>query len=118
MATKSTRTFKHNGSFYCPLLDKDGFMDIRTGVAYDVAGTRRFKMTIYVKSVLRGSKSVENYFDTPAKRWYIDQGESEATQLKQLEFECNILATQFGLDYKLRLPHNPRATPKSYYKGK
>jgi hypothetical protein len=73
-------------------------------------------LTIYVISVLHGSKGVKNFFDVPAKRWFIDRGVTEAEQLRQLEFECNILATQFGLDYTLRLPHNPRATPKSYYK--
>jgi hypothetical protein len=73
-------------------------------------------LTVYAMSVLAGAKDFNNFFDIPLWREMLDQGITEAQQVEQLEFMCNVCATKAGLDYELRMRHDPKKTPKSYYK--
>ena len=107
--------FLHGGKKHRPVLDADGKMSIRTAVAYGSAGQYKFLASIYIRSV--GPKTLvdDNFADAVAWREVWDQGMTEEEQERRLEFQCNVLATQLGLDYKLRLPHNPKRTPLNYY---
>lgn len=116
-------------SRYCPRL-VNGLMDLRTAVAYGPAGSYQFQLSVYCSSLPVGAGSrppkkgyanggpLDIFLDVAIWRESVDQSITEMEQINKLEFACNIFATRMGLDYKLRLPHDPKKTPKTYYKRK
>lgn len=117
---------KHGDKQYNPRLF-DGLLDLRTAVAYGPAGQHKFLLTAYCACVPRNAGTrppvggykndpLDMAVDVPVWREHVDHATSEADQLQKLEFACNIFATKMGLDYRLRLPHVTKPTPKSYYK--
>lgn len=94
-------------------------MSLRTGVSYAPRGQRKFALSVYVRAIGEGAGSrggpVDAYYDCLLLREFVDQGMSVEAQRTRLDFMCNVVAVRLGLDYRLRLDHIPKATPKSYY---
>lgn len=99
---------------YRPLPTKEGLLDMRAMVAYRHT---EFMLSVYVLSVPKGAGSkggrVENMrIDKMVMRCYVPRTTPEEVQQRLLEFYCNVVATRYGIDYKLRLPIRPKQPSK------
>lgn len=109
------RVIEHKRKEYLPVLTKDRKLDMRAMVAYGPAGSGVFMLSVYLLCKYKGAGSRGGteiqHFDLPVMRGHISNVETQAAQVQQLEFMCNIVATQHDRDYKLRLPISPKPTP-------